>query len=744
MRKVVGLLFILLVSETLFTPSIWMAVRAQQEENSEANRMRKLEELVKRAVYEGWSDEDLKNKLAADNDLSELYNSSAARIFRLIDGTVRVIVKSHNKSTCYKILKKVEGDEPHYNIYSAPWGPKDNDIVYAMKYNETHGRFFKEYRLSSRALSRGGEEWVFVGTVSHPPPEYDPNVWRYEPSEAEVWAIKGLVEEGEAKSYEGNPEYKLEKDGRGMKFRQVNYFNVYRIVTKVLYHHYKWVGNPIREFVRNGGMDSTDYWLFDKFGEASGELSPSSYVSMPTCLKITTGSTGYGAWRQSFNYDGSQYPRLEFRYRLGGRGVVTIKAPGGEAWVIPLGASYEWAEFSRDVSDILVSAGGYEISFVAQRDSELYVDDVSLRTGGGGEWVYLGDVEEPPAEIPEDEDYKPFHKVVWEYVGTFSESDVSSYSTSEYVIMFDHVDTITYYVDLYILYGKEKAKVYNVYYRRAKEGTYYYWMEPTGRVVKEAHDYVANQIACVTEGELNDFIRPNCLVEKEAGEYVLETYTFSEDEAKDYRGKEGYVILNASAIPWELSFEIPVILGDTRIEGLGILGENHTLVLSINNSYRPLQNYLVRMLDTTPKKGYLSPTPYIPPELANWTVEPKQNPVSVDIPVGNHRLNVGFQPYLCGRTGGKEVFHVTDPESIYGADGKKWDPVLLVILEVQLLNPEGRVVARYLVPYAFESGAWLYQNIYNKLPDWAKEVWNGVKEYLPEVLTLVAIYYLLP
>ncbi|MEM2608588.1 MAG: hypothetical protein QXT87_05040, partial [Thermoproteota archaeon] len=715
-------------------------VTIAQPENPEM----KLEVLVKKAVYEGWSDETLRQQLANDKSLSRLYDPSSAQIFRLIDGIVRIVIKSYNKTTCYKILKRIEEDKPRYNIYLAPWGPKDGDIVYAKKYNETHGTFFREYRISSRVLLEKSEEWVYVGTVSQQPPNYDPNIWRYEPSDEDVWIVKGLIEEEEAKSYKDKPEYKLEKDGQGIKFRQVNYFKVYRIVTRVLYHRYKWIKNPIREFIKNGRADSIDSWFFDKFGEALGELYTSDYISTPSCLRIITGPTSYGAWRQSFSYDGSKYPKLEFRYKLSGKGVVTIKTPSGEAVVIPLGASYKWAEFSRDVSDILVSPGEYEISFVAQKDSELCVDDVSLHTGGGGEWVYLGDSEKLPDEIPEDEDYKPFHKVEWKYVGTFNEQEVSSYSKSEYVIMFDHVDTITYYVDLYILYEKGKANVYNVYYKKTKEGAYYYWMEPTGRIVKEAHDYIVNEKICVEEEELSTFIEPDVLVEKEAEKWLFETYTFSEEEADEYRRREGYVVLNVSAIPWEKLYKIPVILDDTRIEGSGILGSDHILVILINNSHQPLRNYLVKMLDTSPREGDLN-FPDISFYIHTiWAVEPKQNPVNIDnIPVGMNSFHISFQPYIYGRDEYGGELYLTDPELII-VNGKAWEPLFPVIFEVQLTTPRGEVIARYTVPFAFESGAWLYQNVYNKLPDWAKEVWNVMKEALPEILVLVVIYYCLP
>ena len=736
-KRIIGLLLILLFVEELFILPISIIVRAQPEESTN------MIDFLKRAIYEGWGNEKFQEKLREFEDY-DVNKSWISRMYGLANGSVLIHLAAKGK-TRYIIEEKVVNGT-YYNIYlPVGWEPGGGDTVYVERY-ENSSRKYYEYRLSRRVLSLN-ESWVYVGRVTQPPSDYDANTWMFKPVEGEAWVVKDLVDEEEAKSYVDNPGYRLEKDGGGIRFRQTNYFKVYRIVTRVLYHHYKWVEEPIREFIKNGNVGSSLFWLFESFGEAFGELCASSYTSEPSCLRIMAGPWGRGAWRQAFSYDGSAYPVLEFSYRLSGKGMVTIKAPDGGATIIPLGASSEWARFSLDVSSILAAPGEYEVSFVAQGDSELHVDDVSIHTGGWGEWVYLGDVDEKPGEVPEGEDYKPFHRVEWEYVGRFSEDEASSYSTNEYAIVFDGVETTTYYVDLYVLYEKERMELYDAY-RRVETASYYYEMEPTGRVLDEAGGNAILLAGSVGEKDLGASLLQNCLVERVVeGGWIVKNYTYSLETARHYNSTTGYRVRREEVPRREFTLVFPVV-PRANINGSGILGREHVLSFSINNAYgEALRSCVLAMLDDK----VVSRLWGVPSD-AKWWFEPEPDEYPMDLPKGNYSSDVKFWPYLRFdgmRTTLPEL--AKDPMNVFSA--MIGDPTAKVFVDVLLVKAEGsdltdrsrwKPIACHQIPYVFESDSYTYQNIYKNLPDWAKGIWNGAKRFIPSIVFMFIVFVVAP
>lgn len=95
-------------------------------------------------------------------------------------------------------------------------------------------------------------------------------------------------------------------------------------------------------------------------------------------------------------------------------------------------------------------------SFVACEDSELLVDDASIHVGGYGEWVYQGEVEKCPDEVPPDERYEPFYRIEdKKLIGTLEESFANQYPTPPYIREFRKREKTSYIVDLYRLYYLE-------------------------------------------------------------------------------------------------------------------------------------------------------------------------------------------------------------------------------------------------------------------------------------------------
>ncbi|MBO3809290.1 MAG: hypothetical protein FGF50_06815, partial [Candidatus Brockarchaeota archaeon] len=401
--------------------------------------------------------------------------------------------------------------------------------------------------------------WVFKGYVNKTPETYDMATWVYSP-EVVNWTSKtylGIVTEWEAQVLMStNPRYVAEKHNTTTVTREVAYYDVYNATWRLLYHYYKYIVHPIHEYVANGNISSGGGWSFESLGDASGEICSSTFRSSPSSLRITSRS-GRGAWRQSFYFDaGGSSPVLDFWYILSGSGAVAIKKPDGSAYLFTLGGSSGWSRFRRDSSDIFSQAGYYTISFVASENSELYVDDVSVHVGGYGEWVYQGDVEKKPGNVPPNERYEAFYKIEDKrLIGTFEENVANQYPTPPYIKEFKKREKVSYVVDLYKLYYLEGGLVrYGVFHWEKyevpiivrKEETGASWvlvesnveMDYGGRILVES-----NVPESVVKAKYSDpvkyYLVPKVIEAGEALELVCET--LDGNLARRYE-EEGYVV----------------------------------------------------------------------------------------------------------------------------------------------------------------------------------------------------------
>ena len=443
--------------------------------------------------------------------------------------------------------------------------------------------------------------WVFKGYVNKTPENYDVLTWIYAPEVAN-WTSKtylGIVTELEAQLLTSmDPHYVAEKHNTTTITREISYYDVYNATWKLLYHYYKYVVHPFHEYVANGNVSSSGDWSFESLGDASGEVCSSTYRSSPSSLRIAT-RNGRGVWRQTFYFDaGGSSPVLDFWYILRGSGAVAIKKPDESAHVFALGGSSGWSRFLRGSGDVFSQAGYYTISFVASENSELYVDDISVHVGGYGEWVYQGDVENKPDNVPSNEKYEAFYRIENKrFIGTFEESVANQYPTPPYIKEFNRKEKVSYVVDLYKLYYLEGGFIrYRVFHwekyqvpiivRKEESGARWELaesnveMDAGGRMLIES-----NVPENIVRSKYNDptkyYLVPKVVEGGEMLELVCET--LDESLAKKYEGG-GYVVKRASVSQGNpIRFSMKVLSASIERNELGMLGKQNTLRVAVAN-----------------------------------------------------------------------------------------------------------------------------------------------------------------
>jgi len=443
--------------------------------------------------------------------------------------------------------------------------------------------------------------WVFKGYVNKTPENYDVLTWIYAPEVAN-WTSKtylGIVTELEAQLLTSmDPHYVAEKHNTTTITREISYYDVYNATWKLLYHYYKYVVHPFHEYVANGNVSSSGDWSFESLGDASGEVCSSTYRSSPSSLRIAT-RNGRGVWRQTFYFDaGGSSPVLDFWYILRGSGAVAIKKPDESAHVFALGGSSGWSRFLRGSGDVFSQAGYYTISFVASENSELYVDDISVHVGGYGEWVYQGDVENKPDNVPSNEKYEAFYRIENKrFIGTFEESVANQYPTPPYIKEFNRKEKVSYVVDLYKLYYLEGGFIrYRVFHwekyqvpiivRKEESGARWELaesnveMDAGGRMLIES-----NVPENIVRSKYNDptkyYLVPRVVEGGEMLELVCET--LDESLAKKYES-EGYVVKRASVSQGNpIRFSMRVLQASIERNELAMLGKQNTMKVAIAN-----------------------------------------------------------------------------------------------------------------------------------------------------------------
>ncbi|MEM3958595.1 MAG: hypothetical protein QXO47_10400, partial [Thermoproteota archaeon] len=560
--------------------------------------------------------------------------------------------------------------------------------------------------------------WVFKGHVDEKPENFDSATWVYSP-EVVNWTSKtylGIFTEWETQVLMSiDPRYVAEKHNTTTITREVSYYNVYNASWKLLYHYYKYVIHPTHEYIANGNISSGTAWAFESLGDASGEISGSTYRSSPSSLRITTGN-GRGAWRQTFYYDaGGSGPVLDFWYRLSGGGAVAVKKPDGSAQVFTLGGSSSWARFHRDSGDVFSQAGYYMISFVASENSELFVDDVSVHVGGYGEWVYRGDVENKPENVPPDEKYEAFYRIEdKKFIGTFEENVANQYTTPPYIKEFMKKETVSYTVDLYKLYYLEDGVVrYKAFHwekqqvpiivRKEETGAKWYLVESGVEIGVGGLTLVESNVPeSIVRLKYNDPVKYR-LVPKiiDAGEVLeLVCETLDGNLARKYE-KEGYKVENTRVSAGSpIRFSIRMLQASVEKNELGMLGKQNTLRVAIANPTQDTLAYWVVL--EAENEATVVETP-----LESWAQGPEAVKRIVSTPVaepGSWLLPVppGGAPYSLGFTAW--VRRVLEGEYCNYVENSAYWPAgsLDCSFTVKILR-NGRLVAKQRVLESFES-----------------------------------------
>jgi len=334
---------------------------------------------------------------------------------------------------------------PLYNVYQL--------ISYNNTYKETS---YKEYYA-----------WVDKGYANAVPNSYDNKTWVYIPELVNYTKIYlGLYIEPIAVSLANSSmRYLIEKYNDTTIKVDVNYYNVYELIKKLMYDYYVWIQYPVKEYLADNNISSTSFWSFDKFGEASAYLSEDAH-SKPYSLCLST-KNGIGALRQSFYYKKDQTSAfLSFWYKANGSVLFALRTPSNIGYVFSLDSSKDWKYYSINLTRIMNETGYYLFSLVAHRNSVLLVDDVSLHSGGYGEWTFVKEVDEKPSNYSSLEKYLPFYKILGrKLIGSFPEYNLSNFSSSDYVFEFNTTKEFSFKTSLYRVYylsgGSVRYKVYH-------------------------------------------------------------------------------------------------------------------------------------------------------------------------------------------------------------------------------------------------------------------------------------------
>jgi hypothetical protein len=337
----------------------------------------------------------------------------------------------------------------------------------------------------------------------------------------------------------------------------------------------------------------------------------STYRSSPSSLRIATRGTvgGLGGRHSTSTREAQAHLRL-LVYPKGKRGSSDKEARWLRACLRLKDGSSSWSRFLRNSGDVFSQAGYYTISFVASENSELYVDDVSVHVGGYGEWVYQGDVENKPDNVPPNEKYEAFYKIEnKKFIGTFEESVANQYPTPPYIKEFNRKEKVSYVVDLYKLYYLEGGFVrYRVFHwekyqvpiivRKEESGERWELAERNveadagGRMLIES-----NVPENIVRSKYNDptkyYLVPKVVEGGEMLELVCET--LDESLAKKYEG-EGYVVRRASVSQGNpIRFSMRVIQASIERNELNMLGKQNTMRVSIANPTGDTLTYQVVM-----------------------------------------------------------------------------------------------------------------------------------------------------
>ncbi|MEM3660643.1 MAG: hypothetical protein QXU11_09570, partial [Thermoproteota archaeon] len=560
--------------------------------------------------------------------------------------------------------------------------------------------------------------WVFKGYVNKTPETYDMATWIYSPEVAN-WTSKtylGIVTEWEAQVLMRiDPRYVAEKHNTTTVTKEIAYYDVYNATWKLLYHHYKYVVHPIHEYITNGNISSSGGWAFESLGEASGEICSSTYRSAPSSLRIVS-SNGRGAWRQTFYFDaGGSSPVLEFWYILRGSGAVAVKRPDGSACVFTLGGSNGWARFRRDSGDVFDQAGYYTISFVASENSELFVDDVSVHVGGYGEWVYQGDVENKPENVPPDERYEAFYKIEnKKFIGTFEESVANQYPTPPYIKEFKKKEKVSYVVDLYKLYYLEGGLVrYKVFHWEKyqvpivvrKEETGASWVRVGSNVEMDVGQRIlieSNVPESIVRAKYSDptkyYLVPKVVDSGETLELVCTT--LDKNLAKRYED-EGYVVKDAKVSASNpIRFSMRVLQASIERNELGMLGKQNLLRVSIANPSSDTLTYQVLLEaenEELVQRIATDEQPHGPEAIKRIAMVPIAEPNSwlLPVPSGGTSYSLGFTTWI--RNTGEREYGNSSTNVAHWPTGQVTCNFVVKVLR------NGRLVAKYRILETFEN-----------------------------------------
>jgi hypothetical protein len=463
---------------------------------------------------------------------------------------------------------------PLYNVYQL--------ISYNNTYKETS---YKEYYA-----------WVDKGYASTIPSSYDNKTWVYIPELVNYTKIYlGLYIEPIAVSLaNSSARYLIEKYNDTTIKIDVNYYNVYELIKKLMYDYYVWVQYPVKEYLVDNNITSLSFWSFDKFGEASTYLSEDAH-SKPYSLCLST-KNGIGALRQSFYYKKDQTSAfLSFWYKANGSVLFALRTPDDVGYVFSLDNSNDWKYYSINLTKIMNETGYYLFSLVAHRNSALLVDDISLHSGGYGEWTFVKEVESKPSNYSSLEKYLPFYKILGrKLIGSFPEYSLSNFSSSDYVFEFNTTKEFSFKTSLYRVYylsgGSIRYKVYH-YEELKVPVTIIKTVSVTKSELVEENVRAPESGVPVAKGVSTEEVErsyadpiyrvvPRVVSEERE---VLILNTTNKDEADSYRSK-GYIVkTDYKSIGNDITISFHVLYAEIVQDETRMLGKYNLLKVVVSN-----------------------------------------------------------------------------------------------------------------------------------------------------------------
>jgi len=463
---------------------------------------------------------------------------------------------------------------PLYNVYQL--------ISYNNTYKETS---YKEYYA-----------WVDKGYASTIPNSYDNKTWVYIPELVNYSKIYlGLYIEPIAVSLANSSmRYLIEKYNDTTIKVDVNYYNVYELIKKLMYDYYVWVQYPVKEYLADNNVTSLSFWSFDKFGEASAYLSEDAH-SKPYSLCLST-KNGIGALRQEFYYSKDRTNVfLSFWYKANGSVLFALRTPSNIGYVFSLDNSNDWKYYSINLTKIMNETGYYLFSLVAHRNSVLLVDDISLHSGGYGEWTFVKEVDEKPSNYSSLEKYLPFYKILGKkLVGSFPEYSLSNFSSSDYVFEFNTTKEFSFKTSLYRVYylsgGSIRYKVYH-YEELKVPVTIIKTVNVTKSELVEENVRAPESGVLVAKGVSSEEVErsyadptyrvvPRVVSEERE---VLILNTTNKDEADSYKNK-GYIVkTDYKSIGNDITVSFRVLDADIVQDETRMLGKYNLLKVVVSN-----------------------------------------------------------------------------------------------------------------------------------------------------------------